>query len=65
MLTVLGCSRTTLPQISNQLFDCPEEPLIPNITTDADFIEWVEDVRVAGDICRNNLKSLKPLFNKE
>lgn len=63
MLIVSGCSSNQI-QINPNIWDCPEEPLIGDIKTDYDFIAWVEDVRVAGDKCRNTLAIIKENINE-
>lgn len=63
LILILGACGTTGTNLNPELFTCPEEPPIPEITTDYEFVLWVEDVRTAGDKCRQTLKIIGEQLN--
>lgn len=56
-----GSIKTILlyPPIPYEYLNCHNEPLVPEIRSQEDFAVWVEQVRQAGDDCRDNLAGLR------
>lgn len=51
--------RNVYPIIPSNLLVCKSEPVPADILTDVDLAKFTEEVRVAGQECRNHLKAVK------
>lgn len=59
-LTACTTSKTIVwtPPVPAALLSCPDEPKPGTIKKESDLVDWVEDVRHAGNVCRENLKAV-------
>lgn len=53
MLT--ACSKPSPAPMPTYILECPEEPRPSQISTEREFLNWVEEMRSAGAVCRANL----------
>lgn len=62
ILTGCADNRGMPPEI---LLTCPDEPVPGDIQTQSDFLNWVEDLRVAGGECRANLRAVAGMLDSD